>query len=199
MWNVKSAALAALVVAGSAQWLPPVAPLVRQQTTRTAIVADFQHRVDQYVGLHRLLQAVLPPIVYRDSPAEMRRATAQQRAAICQGRVNAREGDIFTPQVAEYFRLVISDSCNRDFTALLEETQEQIEPLGTARLNERWPGAALTMMPRKLLAVLPPLPAELEYRFVHRDLVLWDKQVDLVADVLRNAIPVDAQVPEGRQ
>jgi hypothetical protein len=192
MWNIKSAAFATLILTGSAQWLPPVTPIIRQQIIRTAIVADFEHRVDQYAALHRLTEALLPPMGLSISPAEIRRATARQRDAISRGRVNAREGDVFTPQIAEYFRLVIAECRHRDFTALLNETQEEIEPLGTARINERWPGAALTMMPPDLLAVLPPLPPEVEYRFVHHDLVLWDMHVDLVVDVLRNAIPADA-------
>jgi hypothetical protein len=192
MWNVKTAAFATLILAGSTQWLPPVAPVIRQQIIRTAIVADFEHRVDQYTALHRLLEAVLPPIVFPDSPPEMRRAIARQRDAIVRARMNEREGDIFTPQIAEYFRLVIAETRKGYFTGLLIETQEQIEPLGTARVNERWPGAALTMMPPDLLTALPPLPPEVQYRFVHHDLVLWDMHVDLVVDVLRNAIPADA-------
>jgi hypothetical protein len=48
------------------------------------------------------------------------------------------------------------------------------------------------MMPQDLLAAFPPLPPELEYRFAHHDLVLWDMHVDLVVDVLRDAVPADA-------
>jgi len=193
MWTVKTAAFAALFLGGSAQWLPPIAPVIRQQMIRTAIVADFEHRVDQYTALHRLLEAVLPPIVFPNSPHEVMRATAQQRDAIRRGRMNAREGDIFTPQIAEYFRLVIAETRKNDFTNLLNETQTQIEPLGTARINERWPGATLTTTPPDLLTAFPPLPAEVEYRFVHDDLVLWDMHVDLVVDVLRSAIPTGAR------
>jgi hypothetical protein len=191
MWNVKSAALAAVIFAGSAQWLPPVTPIVRQQIIRTVIVADFEHRVDQYIGLHRLLEAVLPPIVFPNSPSEVMRATARQHDAIRRGRMNAREGDIFTPEIGEYFRVVIAETCKGNFTTLLDETQDVIEPLGTARINERWPGATVTSMPPALLASFPPLPPEVGYRFVHHDLVLWDMQVDLIVDVLRNAIPAE--------
>jgi hypothetical protein len=192
MWNIKSAALAVLIFSAGAQWLPPVAPSIRQQIVRAAIVADFEHRFDQYVGLHRLLQAILPPIVYPNSPAEVRRATAAQRDAIRRARANAREGDIFTPEIGDYFKWLIANGCNRDYVALLKQIEEEFEPLGTARINEPWPGATLTMMPPGMLATFPPLPTELEYHFVHHDLVLWDKQVDLVVDVLRNAIPADA-------
>ena len=47
-------------------------------------------------------------------------------------------------------------------------------------------------MPPDLLAVFPRLPSELDYRFVHRDLVLWDVRADLIVDVLRDAIPLEA-------
>jgi hypothetical protein len=41
-----------------------------------------------------------------------------------------------------------------------------------------------------LLAVLPALPEELEYRFIGRDLVLVDVHADLIVDVLKDALPV---------
>jgi hypothetical protein len=144
------------------------------------------------VALHRLAKAMLPPVVFPNSPTEVRRATAQQRDAITRGRARALEGELFTPQVAEYFRLVIANVRNGDFTTLVAETREEIEPLGTAHINARWPGVTLTKMPPDLLSAFPPLPPEVEYRFVHHDLVLWDMHVDLVVDVLRNAIPADA-------
>lgn len=40
-----------------------------------------------------------------------------------------------------------------------------------------------------LLRALPALPAELEYRFAHRDLVLIDVHASLVVDILEDALP----------
>jgi hypothetical protein len=40
-----------------------------------------------------------------------------------------------------------------------------------------------------LLRVLPELPAELEYRFSDRDLVLIDGHANVVVDILENALP----------
>jgi len=40
-----------------------------------------------------------------------------------------------------------------------------------------------------LLAALPALPEELEYRFVGWDLVLVDTHADLVVDILKDALP----------
>jgi hypothetical protein len=44
-------------------------------------------------------------------------------------------------------------------------------------------------MPPKLLAGLPPLPDELQYRFMNRDLVLWDVHANVVVDLIKRAMP----------
>ena len=102
---------------------------------------------------------------------------------------------MFSPDAAALFRRLIASGCDRDFEALLKETADEPEPLGRAAVNERWPGAALTMMPPDLLALFPPLPRGLQYRFVHHDLVLWDMDVDLIVDVLRDAVPPSGENP----
>ena len=45
--------------------------------------------------------------------------------------------------------------------------------------------------PPTLLANLPKLPAELEYRIVDRELVLLDTKANLIVDLLPNALPGD--------
>jgi hypothetical protein len=49
-------------------------------------------------------------------------------------------------------------------------------------------GASLSFMPPCLLAELPPLPEELAYRFLGRDLVLVDLHAALVVDFIPRAI-----------
>ena len=49
--------------------------------------------------------------------------------------------------------------------------------------------AQLATMPPSLLAVLPPLPRELEYRIVGRYLVLRDVDASLVLDYIADAVP----------
>ena len=41
-----------------------------------------------------------------------------------------------------------------------------------------------------LLAALPALPEDLEYRLVGRNLVLIDLRANIVVDVLRGAVPI---------
>jgi hypothetical protein len=59
-----------------------------------------------------------------------------------------------------------------------------------ASVNGDYPaGRSISMMPPSLLAALPPLPPEVEYRFVGRDLILWSWQSGLIVDFVPNAIP----------
>jgi hypothetical protein len=62
-------------------------------------------------------------------------------------------------------------------------------PIVPPRVNERWPATVFAMMPPDVLNALPALPEELEYRFVHRDLVLYDAHADLIVDIVSDAIP----------
>jgi hypothetical protein len=48
-------------------------------------------------------------------------------------------------------------------------------------------GAPLSNVPPAVLAVLPPLPEDIEYRFVGHDLILHDVRTNLVVDVLDDA------------
>ena len=67
---------------------------------------------------------------------------------------------------------------------------EAPKPTFRIRINTPYPSELpLSTVPYPLLSVLPPLPAELEYRIVGPDLVLLDIDAQMVVDVLRNAVP----------
>ena len=166
-----------------------------QVDTDAATVTAFRAAAAKYAALHRLLGQAAPPIGLSRDPGEISRATSALREKIRTARRDALEGELFSPAASALFRRLIAQGCDRDFDALSREIADDPEPLGPAVINERWPGAALTTMPSDLLALFPPLPRELEYRFVRRDLVLWDVDVDLIVDVLRDAIPVSGENP----
>ena len=63
-------------------------------------------------------------------------------------------------------------------------------------VNDAMPWMEQEEMPPAILATLTPLPAELEYRIVYRDLVLLDVAANLVFDVLENALPL---TPTGQE
>jgi hypothetical protein len=57
-------------------------------------------------------------------------------------------------------------------------------------VNAAYPDSApLSTVPPTLLLRLPKLPKEVEFRFVGRDLVLYDAYADLIVDFVPNAMP----------
>ena len=82
------------------------APPVSQQSQA---FDDFTRRVQQYVKLHNAVQSSLPRLKttqQRKTTVERQRALAQK---IREARSNAMQGDIFSPEINEQFRHVISD------------------------------------------------------------------------------------------
>ena len=54
-----------------------------------------------------------------------------------------------------------------------------------------WPEQVLYgYVPPQLLAALPRLPAELQYRIIGNSLVLWDHHANLIVDFLPGAFTV---------
>jgi hypothetical protein len=166
-------------------------PRAEEQPQDAEALAVFQRRVQAYVDLHRRLEATVPPLRVSPDPAEIHRAREALGDAIRVARANARPGDIFTLPVAGMFRRLIGESCEGRFEELLAIVNEELEePVSPPRVNARWdPRAPFCMMPPHLLCGLPPLPEELEYRFINRDLVLYDGHANLIVDVLAGAIP----------
>ena len=78
--------------------------------------------------------------------------------------------------------------------AILAENQQDYEqPEAPAapplRVNAAWPPQIpFAFVPPQLLAALPTLPPELQYRIVGRSLVLWDHHANLIVDFLPRAL-----------
>jgi hypothetical protein len=64
------------------------------------------------------------------------------------------------------------------------------EDVPRLEVNDAFPWIAEHEMDPAVPVSLTPLSAELEYRFVHRDLVLLDVGANLIVDILENALPV---------
>jgi len=57
-------------------------------------------------------------------------------------------------------------------------------------LNERYPSSIpLSTMPPQVLAPLPKLPEELEYRFIGSRLILLDTHADIIVDFTNDIMP----------
>ena len=155
----------------------------------------FLQRVDEYVALHRRLEGPLPQAMVTADPAAILAPRRALAAAIRTARAQARQGDIFSPPVAAYFRIVVADALRTggitDMLAIVEDENSVHTP---ARVNGEYPaGRSIPLMPTCLLLALPPLPPELQYAFVGRDLILRDVHAGLIVDIVPRAIPTKTQ------
>jgi len=116
------------------------------------------------------------------------RALAQ---AIEQMRSSAKPGDIFTRDVRAYLRRqlerVFAGPEGRKLKAtIMDENPGPIR----LRVNGRYPDTVpLATMPPQVLAALPKMPEELEYRFIGERLILLDVPAHLVVDFIEDALP----------
>ena len=175
----------------SAALLVPVPIQVRPATPPVAL-SVFAERLQAYADLRARVAREHPELAVLGDYGEVHRRTDRLAAAIIEARAGARQGDIFTPEIAVTIRRLVRFSCHRDFAQLLMLTHDDLDrPSPPPVVNGRWPtGAPLPTMMPDLLAELPRLPAGLEYRFVGGDLILLDIDASLIVDVIPDVIPL---------
>jgi hypothetical protein len=153
----------------------------------------FLHSVEAYMTLCRQLERQLPPLEITSDPRRIHIAVEARAAAIRRARARARMGDIFNPGVTELFRERIREGFAAHANAaaeLLNEMTEDGEEWQPAVVNGRFSWRTAVATPPYVLAVLPVLPGELQYRFVGPDLVLVDTVANSIIDVLPEALEV---------
>lgn len=153
------------------------------------LVAEFQQRARQYLDW-REKTAGKPPAP-TNSPEKIVAGRRDLANKVRVARAGAPQGQIFTSEVAGYFRREIAVTLNgrsgrQVLTSLLhaEPTSMQLQ------INESYPEkVALQSTPPTLLMNLPELPKGLEYRILGRELVLRDSDANIIVDYVPNALP----------
>ena len=153
-------------------------------------LGHFQRGVQAYVTLHRQEERLLPPLDIPSEPGKIQQWSDALALTIAAGRQAAREGDIIDAAAASVFRACIRTTLgDRGRATVLASgggwNGEEMAPAVNGRVH--WRGGSY--MPASLIAALPPLPPELQYRFIGPDLALIDIGAGLVVDVLRDALP----------
>jgi hypothetical protein len=156
------------------------------------VLADFKSRVDKYMELHNRLKKEAPPLKETREPGNIKASQGVLAKKIRDARKDAKAGDIFTPAVRQVLRrLMYPETKGTDGAenkaAIAEEKQELKDV--TLKVNAPYPdGAPLMTVPPNILAALPKLPEDLEYRFVSKHMILLDVQANLIVDYVLNAI-----------
>lgn len=172
-----------------AQNTSQTAPRVNQDSL---VVTHFENEVKQYVKLHKKAQAGISALKPTDSARTINQHQRLLADEIRTARLEARQGDIFAPEVSQLFERLIEAAFQGPDAAKLRASLRHAEPVSKIplRVNAVYPESlALQSTPPSLLLNLPDLPPELDYRIVGRDLVLRDVGANIIVDFMSNAIP----------
>jgi hypothetical protein len=180
--NLLTATVSTLCVAAVAfGGQPPDAPL-----------RQFDQRIADYVALRRQAEAQTSLPRESGDPRDIEAAADALADAIRAARRHARAGDIFTADVATLFRGRIGAALREHGLTpndlLMAGAEEAPGRPADLTVNGRFDWAYGALMPGCVIDALPPLPAELQYRFVAGDLVLIDVDAGLIVDVLSRAL-----------
>jgi hypothetical protein len=116
-----------------------------------AALIDFNKRVDDYVALHKRLATKVGVLDETKSPAEIATRERNLGEAIRAARADAKQGDLFGPEVAAIFKKVIQQERRSRSPRVREQRKDaqQEVPAFKPRVNQVYP----TTFP---LATSPP-------------------------------------------
>ena len=154
-----------------------------------ALLKDFESRVSAYVKVHRDAEADVPALRKSASAQEITSREAALADAV-RAHHPAKQGDIFTPEIAGEFRRLVAITLTGPDASRVKKSLKSAEPVQLSlKVNDVYPERAPRQStPPTLLMNLPKLPAELNYRVVGRALVLLDTSAGIVVDFIPNLI-----------
>lgn len=154
-------------------------------------LASLQERIEEYLALHDRIEATLPPLPKEATPEQI---DVHQRALarlIRDARRNAKPGDVFTRDSRAVIRgLMVRVFGGPDGAKLKASIMDENPGRLHLTVNSRYPDTVpLSTVPPQVLAGLPKLPEELEFRFIGRTLILLDVHAHLIVDLIDNIVP----------
>jgi hypothetical protein len=182
--------LLSLVACGSAGAEDPQ-PTAEQKAAGgpdAPVMGDFKERIDEYVQLRKKADDSAPPLEESKSAAQIKDAQQGLAERIGAARAGVKQGTIFTPEIATVFRRLLRPEAKDAGTkAAIKEDQPAIVSF---KVNGPYPDKQpVGTVPPNVLAALPQLPEDVEYRFIDKHMILRDSRANLIIDYMPNAIP----------
>jgi hypothetical protein len=152
------------------------------------VLGDFKARVEKYDELRKKADDSAPPLKESNSPAKIKDAQHALAERIGAARVGVKPGDIFTPEIAPVIKRLLRPEARQQPT---KEVMKEDKPVILSfKVNGPYPDKQpVATVPPNLLAALPQLPKDIEYRFIEKHLILRDARANLIIDYIPNAIP----------
>ena len=169
---------------------PALAPPVTSPAEKAATQA-FENQVKDYVKLRNQVKDQAPKLSKNATPEQIDAYRTTMEEALRNARKGVKRGDLFTADIASFIRRTLKQEFQgkdrKDIRDIAFETELQGVVL---RVNYPYAQSAeLSEMPATLLAKLPQLPKEVRYRFVGRNLLLVDRESNVILDFMPDALP----------
>jgi hypothetical protein len=159
--------------------------------TEDIMIAKFEGRVTEYSRLRERLEDKLPKLPKDSTPEQIKAHKTAFQEMVRTARAGAKQGDLFTPDIADYFRKTIRNEFKGERLEALRREILEAETQGVPlKVNYAYPDTKeLTQIPPTLLLKLPRIRKQVRYRFVGRHLLLVDRENDLIVDYMLDALP----------
>ena len=162
-----------------------------QSVGEKQVIQVFEGEVKEYIKLRNQVRDKLPKLSKDSTPEQIHAFTTSFEEATRAVRAGAKRGEIFKPEVSTYIRTTLKTHFRGEDRVELRKTIFEAEnetiPL---RVNYPYPqNKEFTEMPATLLLKLPQLPKELRYRFIGRNMILVDRENNLIVDYMLDALP----------
>ena len=162
-----------------------------QVSANVPAVTVFVERVNEYVALHKKLEATLPKLPQEATPVQIDQNERALGKLIQDARKGAQRGDLFTPEMTIFVKNLMAQvfggpGGQKLRSSVMDENVKEL-PL---KVNQRFPDVIpISTMPPAILKALPELPEQMQYRFVASQFVLLDSHSHLVADFIPAVLP----------
>jgi len=167
----------------------------RDASAQDKATEQFIQGVNAYMEFRSDFTEMVPPLYASSDRGAIKRTSDALAGALRAARPEAKIGDIFAPDVVVAFRQRIDDAIRQqgraaeDLLAAMASEASLFYP--RLAVNARFDWSCTAATPGFLIAALPPLPGELQYRFVDGDLVLVDVPARLIVDIMGLAIAIN--------
>lgn len=164
---------------------PPVTPAEKKA------IDAFENQVKDYVTLRKKVRENVPKLSKDATPEQIEAYRTSLEESLRNARKGAKRGDIFLPEASAYIRRTLKKEFQGKDRKEIRDIAFETELTGVVlRVNYPYAQSAeMSEMPATLLAKLPQLPNELRYRFVGSNIILVDRESNLILDFMPNALP----------
>jgi hypothetical protein len=188
--SVRSASLVAILASLASGAVAAAQKPGPPANASAVVIKDFLKRVDGYVTLHQKLEDTLPKLSKQTDPKEIDTHERALAKLIQEARKNAKPADLLTPAMQRVVRRLLRPIFTGKAGQQIRDEIVDKEFKGSVKLvvNGRYPDEVpISTVPPQVLAALPKLPGELEYRFIRNSMILFDPHAHIIADFMDRA------------